>query len=98
MINDEKRLRNRNFVNWDFVAEANDPKAFDLMSTVERMLNEPMQFTPTSNKANQKNECAECKYKRAVEEVLNVLSLCNIVKKTEPEKPQAEKGYKIKVE
>ncbi|MGB9659188.1 MAG: hypothetical protein ACPLY9_01500 [Nitrososphaerales archaeon] len=100
MIDDEKRLRKRDIVNWDFFVEANDPRAFQLLPTMAKVMDVPIQFTVKEESSKEKDECKDCKFKQAVQEILNVLAAHNLVKKSENEKPEQSEGksYRIKVE
>lgn len=98
MIDDEKRLRKRNIVNWDFFVEANNPRALPLIPTIMKAMDVPMVSTVGKGQSKDRDECKECKYKQAVEEILNILAVCKIVKKSEERESDKEnRGHKIEV-
>jgi sulfopyruvate decarboxylase TPP-binding subunit len=97
MIDEEKRLKNKSLVRWDFEVEANNLRALELLPSINKIMNVPIELV-TSKESNKKDQCEECAYKRAVQEILNILELCKIVKKGEKDAESKPKGYEIKVE
>lgn len=100
MIDDKKRIRQRDFFNWDFSVETNDLNAFQLMPTITKAMNVPSPPPVFRGERHNDKQCNDCKYKRAAEEILKVLELCNLVRKSEKKtsnEPKA-KGHRIQVE
>lgn len=97
MNEEEKRLRNRKIISWDYEVKANDLRALELLPTVNKIIGIP--FEAIINKdAVKKDQCEDCTFKRAITEILNVLALCKLVKKVEENEENGTKGYRIKVE
>jgi len=97
MIDEEKRLKNRSLVRWDFEVEANNLRALELLPSINKIMGVPIELV-TSKEANKKDQCEECAYKRAVQEILNILELCKIVKKEDEKNTEnRSRGYEIKV-
>lgn len=97
MSEEEKRLRNRNIVRWDYEVEANDLRALGLLPTMNKIMGIPFEAI-MSKDFTKKDQCKDCTYKRAITEILNVLALCKLVKKVEENEENETKGYRIKVE
>jgi len=99
---DDKRLKKKDFVHWDFEVETNDPRSLDLLPTIAKVMDVPLQTVSVKEQTKGKDNCEECKYRQAIAEILNILEVCKLVKKAEETEGQKSEhkaeGYNIKVE
>lgn len=86
MIGNEKRLRKKSFLRWDFIIDADDPRAFGLTSMMLKGMNPPMEVL--ANQSRNKDKCPECFYKRAILQILRTHGISVLSELGDEKKPR----------
>lgn len=94
MIDDDRRVRKREVFNWDFALMGNNPKIKWWVEELESPL--PI-FEMNEQETRHDKNCEDCKFKRTVEEILNIMAIHDFVRKKFEKESDSGKGYRIEV-
>ncbi|RLI74960.1 hypothetical protein DRP04_13990 [Archaeoglobales archaeon] len=98
MIDDNRRIKKREVFAWDYgLRIGNNPKIkwwFDELEPPN-----PLFEINKQDELKYDKNCEDCKFKRTVEEILNILALHRLVRKksSESDDNTPKKGYRIEV-
>jgi len=101
MIGEENRVHKRNVLSWDIRVRTNNPESLELLKKIEELITPNFKLNHETLTSNHRIECEDCRFKRATEEILNILSIHKFIEKTSKnrvnKRENSSKRYKIEV-